>query len=591
MARNKFDVDERLETPFDFRHLKRVGVYIGKHKWKMLLALLLSALASVTSLAVPKITQTVMDVAVPQKNVDLLLKMALAFMGIIIVGIVFTVIRSRIMAFVSQQIIYDIRKDLFAHLQQLPFAYYDSRPAGKILVRVINYVNSVSDILSNGIINSILEIINIIFIVVYMYTTEPTLATIVVAGLPIFVAIIIILKPRQRRAWQNQSNKNSNYNAYLAESIDGVRVSELFARQDVNCSIMQRLATACRAAWLKAIYISNSVWLSSEIITQIVFTLMYYAGVYWLGGAVVSFGVILAMGQYVSRFWQPITNLANIYNSFVNNMAYLERIFETMDEPVVIDDKPNAETLPPITGAVDYNNITFGYEEGQTVLKDVDLHVKAGESIALVGPTGAGKTTIVNLLMRFYDVDSGSILLSGRDIADYSRASTRDRFGMVLQDTWLFGGTIAENVAFGKPDATREEIIRACDEAYCDHFIRTLPQGYDTVIGSDTSSISSGQKQLLTIARALLAQRELLILDEATSNVDTRTELLIQKAMDRLMRGRTCFIIAHRLSTIVDADLILVLRDGRIVEQGKHRDLLEKKGFYYEIYKSQYDIA
>ena len=248
MARNKFDVDERLETPFDFRHLKRVGVYIGKHKWKMLLALFLSALASVTSLAVPKITQTVMDVAVPQKNVDLLLKMALAFMGIIIVGIVFTVIRSRIMAFVSQQIIYDIRKDLFAHLQQLPFAYYDSRPAGKILVRVINYVNSVSDILSNGIINSILEIINIIFIVVYMYTTEPTLATIVVAGLPIFVAIIIILKPRQRRAWKNQSNKNSNYNAYLAESIDGVRVSELFARQDVNCSIMQRLATACRAA-------------------------------------------------------------------------------------------------------------------------------------------------------------------------------------------------------------------------------------------------------------------------------------------------------------------------------------------------------
>ena len=217
--------------------------------------------------------------------------------------------------------------------------------------------------------------------------------------------------------------------------------------------------------------------------------------------------------------------------------------------------------------------------------------MEKGQHVAIVGPTGAGKTTIVNLLMRFYDVDSGSILLSGRDIADYSRASTRDRFGMVLQDTWLFGGTIAENVAFGKPDATREEIIRACDEAYCDHFIRTLPQGYDTVIGSDTSSISSGQKQLLTIARALLAQRELLILDEATSNVDTRTELLIQKAMDRLMRGRTCFIIAHRLSTLVDADLILVLRDGRIVEQGKHRDLLEKKGFYYEIYKSQYDIA
>ena len=242
-------------------------------------------------------------------------------------------------------------------------------------------------------------------------------------------------------------------------------------------------------------------------------------------------------------------------------------------------------------GSVEFRHVDFSYEPDTELIQDLNLHVEKGQHVAIVGPTGAGKTTIVNLLMRFYDVDSGSILLSGRDIADYSRASTRDRFGMVLQDTWLFGGTIAENVAFGKPDATREEIIRACDEAYCDHFIRTLPQGYDTVIGSDTSSISSGQKQLLTIARALLAQRELLILDEATSNVDTRTELLIQKAMDRLMRGRTCFIIAHRLSTIVDADLILVLRDGRIVEQGKHRDLLEKKGFYYEIYKSQYDIA
>ena len=582
MARNKFDVDERLETPFDFRHLKRVGVYIGKHKWKMLLALLLSALASVTSLAVPKITQTVMDVAVPQKNVDLLLKMALAFMGIIIVGIVFTVIRSRIMAFVSQQIIYDIRKDLFAHLQQLPFAYYDSRPAGKILVRVINYVNSVSDILSNGIINSILEIINIIFIVVYMYTTEPTLATIVVAGLPIFVAIIIILKPRQRRAWQNQSNKNSNYNAYLAESIDGVRVSELFARQDVNCSIMQRLATACRAAWLKAIYISNSVWLSSEIITQIVFTLMYYAGVYWLGGAVVSFGVILAMGQYVSRFWQPITNLANIYNSFVNNMAYLERIFETMDEPVVIDDKPNAETLPPITGAVDYNNITFGYEEGQTVLKDVDLHVKAGESIALVGPTGAGKSTIVNLLCRFYDLRSGSITLTDEsgvkhDITDVTLHSLRSQMGIMLQDSFIFSGTILDNIRYGRLDATDDEVRQAAAVVRADDFIREMPQGYKTTVNERGGSLSQGQKQLIAFARTLLSDPRILILDEATSSIDTKTEKLLQDGIQALLKGRTSFIIAHRLSTIKNADRIFVIDHGKIFEQGTHDELMAKQ--------------
>lgn len=592
MARNKFDVDERLETPFDFRHLKRVGVYIDKHKWKMLLALLLSALASVTSLAVPKITQTVMDVAVPQKNVDLLLKMALAFMGIIIVGIVFTVIRSRIMAFVSQQIIYDIRKDLFAHLQQLPFAYYDSRPAGKILVRVINYVNSVSDILSNGIINSILEIINIIFIVVYMYTTEPTLATIVVAGLPIFVAIIIILKPRQRRAWQNQSNKNSNYNAYLAESIDGVRVSELFARQDVNCSIMQRLATACRAAWLKAIYISNSVWLSSEIITQIVFTLMYYAGVYWLGGAVVSFGVILAMGQYVSRFWQPITNLANIYNSFVNNMAYLERIFETMDEPVVIDDKPNAETLPPITGAVDYNNITFGYEEGQTVLKDVDLHVKAGESIALVGPTGAGKSTIVNLLCRFYDLRSGSITLTDEsgvkhDITDVTLHSLRSQMGIMLQDSFIFSGTILDNIRYGRLDATDDEVRQAAAVVRADDFIREMPQGYKTTVNERGGSLSQGQKQLIAFARTLLSDPRILILDEATSSIDTKTEKLLQDGIQALLKGRTSFIIAHRLSTIKNCDRILYIGNQGIMEAGSHDELMAKRGAYYELYTAQ----
>lgn len=592
MARNKFDVDERLETPFDMKHLKRVGHYIGRHKWKMLLALLLSSLASVSSLAVPKITQTVMDVAVPTGDVQLLLNMALAFVGIILVGIVFTVIRSRMMAYVSQEIIYDIRKDLFAHLQKLPFSYYDSRPAGKILVRVINYVNSVSDILSNGIINSILEIINIIFIIIYMYTTEPTLATIVVAGLPVFVAIIVTLKPRQRRAWQNQSNKNSNYNAYLAESIDGVRVSQLFARQEVNCSIMQRLANACHDAWMKAIYISNSVWLSSEIITQIVFTIMYYAGVYWLGGTVVSFGVILAMGQYVSRFWQPITNLANIYNSFVNNLAYLERIFETMDEPVVIDDKPDAGELPPITGEVDYNDITFGYEEGQTVLKNVSLHVKAGESIALVGPTGAGKSTIVNLLCRFYDLRSGSITLTDEngvrhDITNVTLHSLRSQLGIMLQDSFLFSGTLMDNIRYGRLDATDDEVRRAAAVVRADDFIQEMPQKYQTSVNERGGSLSQGQKQLIAFARTLLSDPRILILDEATSSIDTKTEKLLQDGIQALLKGRTSFIIAHRLSTIKNCDRILYIGNQGIMEEGSHDELMARHGAYYDLYTAQ----
>ncbi|MBQ8312172.1 MAG: ABC transporter ATP-binding protein [Clostridia bacterium] len=592
MARNKFDVDESLESPFDLGHLKRAFKYISKHKVKMLLALLLSACASVAGLFVPKITQWVMDEAVPNKDMAMLGKMAILFLGIIGLSIVFTVIRSRIMAHVSQEIIYDIRKDLFAHLQRLPFSYYDSRPAGKILVRVINYVNSVSDILSNGIINSILEIINLIFIVVFMYSTNVTLATIVIAGLPVFAAFIWYLKPRQRKAWQNQSNKNSNYNAYLAESIDGVRVSQLFARQDVNRSIMERLAIACRAAWMKAVYISNSVWFTSEMITQVVFTVMYTAGVYWMGGAIVSFGVILAMGQYVGRFWQPITNLANIYNSFVNNLAYLERIFETMDEPVVVDDKENAARLPDITGEVHFNDVTFGYEEGIHVLEHFDLHVKAGESIALVGPTGAGKSTVVNLLCRFYNLNSGSITLTDEngktyDISEVTLNSLRNQLGIMLQDSFIFSGTIMDNIRYGRLNATEEEIRTAAKMVRADDFISEMPQGYMTTVNERGNRLSQGQKQLVSFARTLLSDPRILILDEATSSIDTKTEKLLQEGIQALLKNRTSFIIAHRLSTIKNCDRILYISNKGILESGSHDELLAKHGAYYELYTAQ----
>ena len=592
MARNKFDVDESLESPFNAGHLKRVFHYIGRHKWKMLLALLLSACASVVGLFSPKITEHVLNVIVPNKQADQLLPIAAAYLAVIAVSIVFTVIRSRMMAKVSQEIIYDIRKDLFAHLQRLPFSYYDSRPAGKILVRVINYVNSVSDILSNGIINSILEIINVIFIVVFMYATEPTLATVVVAGLPVFVAIIMFIKPRQRKAWQQQSNKNSNYNAYLAESIDGVRVSQIFARQEVNISIMQKLAIACRKAWMRAIYISNSVWLSSQYITQVVYTLLFIAGVYWVGGGIIAFGTILAMSQYLNRFWQPITNLANIYNSFVNNMAYLERIFETMDEPVVVDDKPGATTLPPITGEVSFEHINFGYEEGQTVLENMDLHVKAGESVALVGPTGAGKSTVVNLLCRFYNLRGGRILLTDEkgvkhDITDVTIHSLRTQLGIMLQDSFIFTGTLMDNIRYGRLNATDEEVRQAAAVVRADDFIREMPQKYETSVNERGSSLSQGQRQLIAFARTLLSDPRILILDEATSSIDTKTEKLLQDGIQALLKGRTSFIIAHRLSTIKNCDRILYIGNRGIMEAGSHDELMAKKGYYYELYTAQ----
>jgi len=595
MARNKFDVDEELEAPFQLSHLKRVLVYVKPYAWKMVIALIISAVTWCLSLLGTKIFQWTLDIAIPNKDIRMVLQLALLniIATALILGLV--VVRGRLMAHVSNYIICDIRRDLFAHLQKLPFAYYDSRPAGKILVRVINYVNSVSNILTNGIVNTIIELIGLVLIAIFMFMTNVRLSLVIVAGLPVFLFFVFLIKPLQRKAWQRCSNKSANYNAFLAESIDGVRVSQLFSRQEENKCIMERLSQACRHEWLRALYISHSVWFSSQFVTQTVFCFLYVTGVYWLSGSMVSFGVIMAMGDYVNRFWGPITNLANIYNDFVNNLAYLERIMETMDEPVDIDDAPDAVELPKITGELSFNHVTFGYEPGIHILEDFNLHVKPGESIALVGETGAGKTTVVNLISRFYDIESGSIDLYADDgsgvrpygVSSVTLNSLRRQLGIMMQDSFIFSGTILDNIRYGRLDATEEEIVAAA-KAVCAHdFISKMPNGYYTEVSERGGSLSQGQRQMISFARTLLSDPAILILDEATSSIDTKTERLLQQGIAKLLEGRTSFIIAHRLSTIKNCDQILVIGNKGILESGTHDELMERKGAYYQLSTAQ----
>jgi len=587
MARNKYDVDERLETPFSFQHLKRSGVYIKHYTKQMVFAFVINTAGSLLSLLTPMLTQQIMDVFVPNKDVRGVIFFAV-LVTLALAGQTFmTTIRSRVMTKVGQGIIYEIRTDLFLKLQELPFSYYDNRPHGKILVRVVQYVNNVSDMLSNGIINFIMDLLNLIFIACFMFAMHAGLALVIISGLPVLIVIIFSIKPRQRRAWQNVSNKNSNLNAYLQETITGMKVTQIFNREEVNQGIFTRLCEGSRAAWVRAAAISNLVWVSVDNISTIVLALVCVVGVLMYSDTM-TFGILWAMSRYSSRFWQPITNLSNIYNNFLNTIAYLERIFETMDEPVEVHDVPDAVEMPKIRGDVEFKDVVFSYEkDSPDVLKGLSFKVKAGQSVAIVGPTGAGKTTIVNLISRFYNLKSGQVLIDGQDISKVTLHSLRSQMGIMLQDTFIFSGTIADNVRYGKLDATQEEIEAACKTVSAHDFIINSANGYQTEVRERGSSLSQGQRQLLSFARTLISDPKVLVLDEATSAIDAKTEQLVQRGINELLKGRTSFIIAHRLSTIKSCDIIMYIADGGIVEQGNHQELMAKKGEYYRLYTSQ----
>ena len=590
--RNTYIEDEVLETPFDFHHLLRAFVYIKKYAGKMVLAFTLSAIGGITGLFSPMITQKALDVAIPNEDV----KMLFILIGLLIftftLSIIFTTIRSHIMIDVSQSIIYDIRKDIFGHLQKLPFQYYDDRPHGKILIRVVNYVNSVSDMLSNGLINVVLEIMNLVFIVIFMFIVDVKLSLVVMCGVPILMVFMLYIKKCQRKAWQQVSNKNSNLNAYLQENIVGAKITQIFAREEENAETFSVLSDKCKGAWLKAVRYSNMVWPGIDNISVVVRAAIFVCGLVLFGVGQTSLGVIVAITSYAARFWQPIMNLGNIFNNFINNIAYLERIFETLDEPVTVDDAEDAIEMKPIQGKVTFENVTFAYEKGKDVLKNLSFTVNPGESVALVGPTGAGKSTIVNLISRFYNVNEGRVLIDDQDISKVTLHSLRSQMGIMLQDSFIFSGTIEDNIRYGKLDATMEEIQKASETVCADSFIARMHDGYQTEVKERGSLWSQGQKQLISFARTLLSNPAILVLDEATSSIDVQTEKALQKGLNAMLEGRTSFIIAHRLSTIKNCDKIMYIDQGGIMECGTHEELMAKKGYYYHLYTTQMeDIA
>ncbi|MBJ0389786.1 ABC transporter ATP-binding protein [Enterococcus faecalis] len=589
MARNTFDVDETLEKEFNWSHYKRLGAYIKPYKKAVFKTLFVIILANLASMLGPYFTKIAIDQVIPQKNLSLLLILGAIFLfSLVIIG---WCMRYRIYAIteIGQDILKDMRFSIFEHLQKLPFSYFDSRPHGKILIRVVNYINTLSDLLSNGLINLISDLFNVIITLIFMLFIDVKLTLYSLLLLPVLFVMVLFIQGKQRKAYQELSNKQSNLNAYIHESISGIKITQSFAREDENFQIFNEVSEEYRQSFMKAVRVQYLLWPAVQNISVITTCFIYFVGIRQLGVSVTT-GTLIAFIGYINNFWNPVINIGNFYNSLITATAYLERIFETMDVVPEIQDAPHAIELPPIKGTVDFQHVYFRYEEGKNILTDVSFHIEPGQTIALVGPTGAGKTTIINLLSRFYDVNEGAVKIDGYDVRDVTLRSLRKQMGVMLQDTFIFSGTIIENIRYGNLAATEEEVIQAAKIVRAHDFIKDLKDGYETVVEERGSTLSAGQRQLISFARALLADPRILILDEATSSIDTKTEELLQEGLQQLLKGRTSFIIAHRLSTIKNSDKIFYIDGGRIVEEGSHDQLMAKHALYHHLYQSQYDL-
>ena len=525
---------------------------------------------------------------VPKIDYEYIGKILLILVGLYIISAIFSFIMSYIMSSVSQKTVYDMRNDVKSKLDRLPLKYFDARTHGEILSRVTNDMDNIATTLQQSLTQLITSVVSVIGIVVMMLTISPVLTVIALFMLPLSAAITAGVAKKSQKFFSEQQKNLGQLNGHVEEMFTGHKIVKAFGKEQHSIEQFEKInEDLYRAGW-KAQFTSGIIFPALNVVNNFGYVAICIVGGLLVAKNKIEIGDIQAFIQYIRQFTQPIVQTANIANIIQSTIASAERVFEIMDEVEETQDKEQTAASCNSCAEVKFEHVKFGYKEDAILMEDMNINVEKGHTIAIVGPTGAGKTTLVNLLMRFYEIQGGKITIDNVDIRDMKRKDLRALFGMVLQDTWLFNGTIFDNIAYGRENATEKEIYDAAKAAHAHHFIKTLPDGYNTILNEEASNISQGQKQLLTIARAILANPSILILDEATSNVDTRTEVLIQKAMTNLMENRTSFVIAHRLSTIRDADLILVMKQGTIIEQGKHLELLEQNGFYADLYNSQF---
>lgn len=588
MTFQSYKQDENIRTAGKADTLLRLFSYLLSYRIEIFFVLLIMGICVLITLINPLIIEKAMDHYIARRDLNGLFHLAVFGILINLALIIFIKIRMYLMAKISNQVLLRIRNELYTHIQTLDFQFFDSRPTGKILARIIGDVNSLKDVLSNSVTTLIPDFITVFAVVVIMVLKNPPLALASMSSLPFMIAGMWFIQAFSHKRWQIHRKKSSNLNAFVHEDLSGIRVIKSFAAEEETMDTFCQLEKEHRDSFMAAVRLNDGFGSVIELCQGVGTMMLYLIAIRIIGADRVSIGTLISFGMYLTMFWSPIANLSNFYNQLITNIAGAERIFEILDTKAEITDETDAKTLPPVRGDVDFEHVSFSYDKNTKVLSDLSFHINAGETIALVGPTGAGKTTIINLISRFYDIQKGVVKVDGFDVTKISMESLRSQMGIMTQDTFLFSGTVKDNIRYGKLDATDEEIMDAAKAVHAHEFIMRLEKGYDTVLKERGGGLSIGQKQLLAFARTLVSQPKILILDEATSSIDTQTEQLVQQGIEALLKGRTSFIIAHRLSTIQKADRIFVIDQGTITEQGTHDELMKKKGAYYRLTMAQF---